>query len=100
VKVLRSIGIKLSKDETGLSSPLIWLVLPITFFAVCFNYAVRLNLWGDEAFSLMVANLGLGHQDLDAHHLPTYYWLLAAAVRILGDSQEVLLRMVHVAPSR
>ncbi len=75
-----------------------WPIFLVLFFAACFNYALHLNLWGDEAFSLVAATPGSGFRDVDAHHLPTYYWLLAVVVRLVGDEQEILLRMIHVLP--
>ncbi|MGF1570221.1 MAG: hypothetical protein ACFCVD_19480 [Nodosilinea sp.] len=64
------------------------------FLALCWHYTAYLNLWGDEALSLLYAGQGWGARPVDVH-LPTYYWGLGAVLAVWGDSSERLLRLLH-----
>lgn len=75
----------------------IGLIALAVFFALCWRYATRINLWGDEALSLLYASYGWSLVPTDVH-LPTYNWLLAVVLAIWGDRQETLLRLLHVIP--
>jgi hypothetical protein len=76
---------------------LIWFLPLILFPLFCLPYALRTNLWGDEAFSLLYASDNWSWIAGDSH-LPTYYWLLKHILNVLSDDNEALLRMLHVIP--
>lgn len=93
----RQQGIEPSLDgsEAWSSPRLFYLVLAVVlfaFFLVCARYSTHLNLWGDEAFTLAVAE---GNARADPNHLPTYFTLMKVLVSILPGTRELLLRLTH-----
>jgi hypothetical protein len=67
------------------------------FLLICARYAASIELWGDEAFSLLCASRDWHQmfQSCDAH-LPTYYDLqLRPLVQLLSLKSELALRMFH-----
>ncbi|HXC65171.1 MAG TPA: hypothetical protein VNZ67_12485, partial [bacterium] len=73
--------------------------LSLLFVILCWNTTKILNLWGDEAFSLELANASYRAVWLNAdNHTPAHFVLLKAMASLVGDSysQEALLRMLHV----
>ncbi|MEB3334057.1 MAG: hypothetical protein VKP70_03640 [Cyanobacteriota bacterium] len=66
------------------------------FVLICARYASRLNLWGDEAYSLMVAAKPVGSiLGADPFHLPTYYLALHPAAPLFSVGLEWPLRLIH-----
>jgi hypothetical protein len=66
------------------------------FFLITARYAVALNLWGDEAYSLIVSAQSVGKIfAADPFHLPTYYLLLHPIVGFFPAGSELLLRLIH-----
>ncbi len=77
-------------------SNLIATLLCLAFLLICFNYSLKINLWGDEAYSLLLVEKSWQQifTNFDVH-LPTYYFFLKILVSIFGDSNELLLRLLH-----
>jgi hypothetical protein len=94
---LRFFRVPQSEAQLTRRYAMFWVVLLAVFLGFCWHYATRMNLWGDEAFSLLAAGLGWGQVPQDVH-LPTYYWLLGALLRVVDERQELLLRMFHAIP--
>jgi hypothetical protein len=86
-----------SDPPTQGRNTLFWTIMLAVFFGFCWNYAIQMNLWGDEAFSLLAAGLGWGHVPQDVH-LPTYYWLLGSLLTVVDERHEVFLRLLHTIP--
>lgn len=75
-------------------APLIGLLA--VFLLLCASIGARLNLWGDEAYSLVVAAKPLGAiLAADPFHLPTYYLALHPIVAWFPPGSERLLRLLH-----
>lgn len=66
------------------------------FLPLCASLAARLQLWGDEAYALVVAARPLeAILSADPFHLPTYYLALHPLVAWFPPGQEWSLRMLH-----
>ncbi|MBM5818460.1 MAG: hypothetical protein FJ083_18430, partial [Cyanobacteria bacterium K_Offshore_surface_m2_239] len=66
------------------------------FLALCAALSTRLQLWGDESYSLVVAARPLeGILSADPFHLPTYYLALHPIVAWFPPGLEVPLRLLH-----
>ncbi|MEB3155860.1 MAG: hypothetical protein VKO26_00280 [Cyanobacteriota bacterium] len=66
------------------------------FLALCASLSIRLQLWGDEAYSLLVAARPLqAILAADPFHLPTYYLALHPLVAWFPPGREVSLRLLH-----
>ena len=78
-------------------SLVIGLIILVIFPLICWNYASKITLWGDEASSLVRATDNWTWIP-DHVHLPTYYWLLNKILNLVDLERELLLRMVHVIP--
>jgi hypothetical protein len=73
--------------------------LGLLFVILCWNTTKILNLWGDEAYSLDLANAAYRSIWLFSdNHTPAHFLLLKAMASLAGASyaQEPLLRMLHV----
>ncbi len=78
--------------------PLVLITTSLVFFVICLNYANQINLWGDEAISLISSESSIKNiLAVNSTHTPTYY-LALKLVRTLGIQKEVLLRAIHTIP--
>jgi len=77
------------------------ILLCLIFLTMCLTFATKLNLWGDEAFSLALAESSWQtiFHTVDTH-LPTYTFLLKLLISLTGANanREVLIRMLHAVP--
>lgn len=64
----------------------------------CLNYSFKLNLWGDEAYSLNLIEKSWQqiYSTVDVH-LPTYYFGLKVLTSIFEITNELTLRLIHAA---
>lgn len=71
------------------------------FLAICLNFARQIPIWGDEAFSLNLAETSWSHifTTVDTHP-PTYTWLLKGLISLTGTAvdRELLIRFWHSIP--
>jgi hypothetical protein len=66
------------------------------FLLICASYGARLHLWGDEAYSLLVAAQPVeAILAADPFHLPTYYLALHPLVGWFPAGRELPLRLLH-----
>jgi hypothetical protein len=78
------------KNKLDLSSLKIAILAGISNFLVTFFYASRLNVWGDEAFSIQATKLSYAKMiELTAkdNHPPLYYILLKAWSKLFGYNE-------------
>ena len=74
---------------------LVLIAISLLFLLICLNYANQINLWGDEAWSLFLAEFTIKKiLNADPTHTPTYY-LVLKLIKELGVSGELLLRAIH-----
>ena len=74
---------------------LVLIATSLVFFLICLNYANQINLWGDEAFSLVLSEFTIKNiLSADPTHTPTYY-LVLKLITALGISGELWLRVIH-----
>jgi hypothetical protein len=79
---------------------LVFFTLSAFFVFLCFHYASFLNLWGDEAASLNIAEMPIKEifqiNSIDVHS-PTYYLLLKLIIAFTGSnySNEIIIRLIH-----
>lgn len=75
-------------------APLIGLLA--LFLLICARYGARLQLWGDETYSLLVAAKPLeAILRADPFHLPTYYLALHPLAPLVPAGSEGPLRLLH-----
>lgn len=71
------------------------------FLAICLNFARQIPIWGDEAFSLNLAETSwlTIFTTVDTHP-PTYTWLLKGLINLTGTTvdREWLMRFWHSIP--
>lgn len=66
------------------------------FLVIITSYGAGLNLWGDEAYALIVSAKSVGEiLAADPFHLPTYYLALHPIVGFFPAGSELSLRLIH-----
>ncbi len=87
-----------SKNKLNLSALIIAIISGLANFLVTLFYAVRLNIWGDEAFSIQATKLSYTKMiELTANdvHPPLYYIFLKFWSGLFGY-QEIVLRLMSM----
>jgi hypothetical protein len=85
------------KDFAGSRYPFI--IMAGLFFLYCVKYALSLNLWGDEAYTLNTAQQTfsqiIGMKDA---HSPVYMIFMKMIIALTGSaySSEIFIRLIHV----
>ncbi|MEM9275720.1 MAG: hypothetical protein AAGA80_22600, partial [Cyanobacteria bacterium P01_F01_bin.143] len=86
------------KSLNSSAIPLTLIITSVIFLLICFNYTTQINLWGDEAISMISSESSI--QDIlqvNSTHTPTYY-LCLKFLRNLGIETEIWLRVIHTIP--
>ena len=85
----------------NLSADILAILLCLLFLIMCFTFSTKVNLWGDEAFSLDLAESSWQtiFYTVDTH-LPMYTFLLKLLISLTGSNadREVFIRLWHAVP--